>query len=106
MTTVLQPFLSAVGNRWSEVALVLAERGARSELRSSGELGKMVIDIECPTHVALVEAWEHAQCLDVTVLHLASGESTILSAGPCSSEKEIDIRFLALRTALLKNEQN
>jgi hypothetical protein len=61
------------------------------------------MEVEGVGIAALVEVWEHARCLDITVLHLPSGKSSALAAGPCPSEAEVLPRLVALRTALLNH---
>jgi hypothetical protein len=93
-------FLSTVAERWSALAESLVKHGVRSELRRTDVVDKMGIEIGSPSKLALVEAWEHGNCLDVTIMNLATGHSTILSAGACNGSDEIDLRLLALRDAL------
>jgi hypothetical protein len=96
-------FLSTVAERWSALAESLVTHGVRSELRRTDVVDKMGIEIRSPSKLALVEAWEHGNCLDVTIIDLATGHSTILSAGACNGSDEIDWRLLALRDALRSN---
>jgi hypothetical protein len=98
----VRPFATTVTEAWAEVSAQLVEQGFRSGARSDATRGKAVIEVEGPGSTAIIEAWEHAQCLDTTVLYLPSGESVALSAGPCHSYAELQARLLALRTVLLK----
>jgi hypothetical protein len=97
----VRPFITTVTEAWADVSAQLAEQGFRSGARSDATLGKAVIEVEGPGSTALIEAWEHPQCLDTTVLYLPSGESAALSAGPCQSHAELQARLVALRTVLL-----
>jgi cyanophycin synthetase len=99
----MSSFVATVISTWAEVGARLPEYGFRSSARSDTSLGKAVIEVEGPGSTALIEIWEHAQCLDATALDLASGGSTVLGAGPCHSYAEAHARLLALRTNLLKH---
>lgn len=99
-------FLDNVARRWNEVVSSLSAGGVRSQAHRSSEFEKMVIEVESSTQAATIEAWEHAHCLDVTVLHLKSGVSTILSSGPCADASDLDSRLLSLCDVLLSNERN
>lgn len=98
----MSTFVAKVAVAWAEVGAQLVERGFRSNARSDTSLGKAVVEVEGPGSTALIEVWENAQCLDTTVLYLSSGESAVLSSGPCLSHAELYARLWALRTVLLK----
>lgn len=95
-------FVSAVVQEWEKIAVPLVERRFKFSTNHSAELGKAVIEIEGPDRVALVEVWEHANCLDTTVHHTSSQQGAILAAGPCQSQDEAFARLVALRGALLR----
>lgn len=94
------PFLAPVSNKWAAAASVLAAPTFRSQLRVDAEIGKLVIEVETTKHLALVEAWEHASCLDVTIMDARSRSSTVLAAGPCDSDAQVSERLSALCAAL------
>jgi len=94
------PFLSTVAERWSVFAESLEAQGVRSDLKQSEAVEKMGIEIRSAANLALVEAWERGNCLDATIMNLATGDSRILFAGPCNGSDEIDLRLAALRDAL------
>ena len=48
----------------------------------------------------LVELWEHARCLDTTLLVNGEQQARILSAGPCADETALLSRLQELRSAL------
>jgi hypothetical protein len=100
MGSHITPFLASVSNKWMAAASALPAQTFRSQLRVDAEIGKLVIEIETPNHVALVEAWEHASCLDVTIVDARSLASTSLAAGPCSNEAQVNERLAALCATL------
>jgi hypothetical protein len=65
-TPIEEAFLNLVSACWRELALSLRAAGISSKERRSNQIEKLGIEIESPTHVALLEAWEHANCLDAT----------------------------------------
>jgi hypothetical protein len=95
-------FVATVTSAWAELGGQLVEHGFRSATRSDAGAGKSVIEVEGPGSTALIEAWEHAHCLDTTVLYMPSRESAVLSAGPCPSHAAVHERLLALCAVLLK----
>src|SRR5271168_3226338 len=97
-------FLDAVAKQWDEVLASLSGHSIDSRRVVDAERGTMGIEIESQVHVALIQVWERAQCLDVTLMVKSSRTSTILSAGPCVGEVEVEGRLLALRDALLQED--
>jgi hypothetical protein len=95
-------FVATVASVWAEVGAELVEHGFRSSARLEAGAGKAVFEVEGPGSTAVIEAWEHAHCLDTTVLYMPSHESAVLSAGPCPSHASVHERLLALRAVLLK----
>ena len=85
-------FLDSVINVWDSFNV----GAVRSTVKRADDDSKLVIEIEGAGHVATIEAWEHASCLDITVLELASKASTILSAGECRSLDDMKERFAQL----------
>ncbi len=97
-------FLDAVAKRWDEVMASLSGHGINSRNVVDTDRGTMGIEIESQAHVALIQVWERAQSLDVTLLVKSSRLSTILSAGPCLGEADVEGRLHALRDALLRKD--
>ena len=85
------PFLDSVLDEWNVAP-------GRSSFRRAGD--KLVIEIETPKRVATIEAWERGPFLDLTVLELESGSTTILAAGECKSLEEMRDRIALLRRTL------
>jgi hypothetical protein len=56
--------------------------------RMSAEHRALGIELKCAGLLGLVQAWEHAECLDFTYMLLPSKASGILFAGPCKSHAE------------------
>ena len=91
-------FIEGAVETWLRIAgtrLVQASKIARS---SDGQKG--AIEIQLPEHTALVELWEHARCLDTTLLVNGQQQARILSAGPCLDEGALLSRLQELRSAL------
>jgi hypothetical protein len=89
-------FLDLVSASWRELALSLKASGIRSNEHRSNQIEKRGIQIESLTHIALLEAWEHANCLDATIIERTTGASEILFAGPCGAREEIEPRLRKL----------
>jgi hypothetical protein len=99
-TQMEDSFLDLVAASWRELALSLRNSGISSDERRSNQIEKLGIEINSPTHVAILEPWEHANCLDATIMERATGESEILFAGPCGARDEIVLRLRKLVDAL------
>ena len=98
-------FVESVLHTWLELRPSLSGVLITSDLKRSSDGSKLGIEIQTQNHLALVEAWEHATCLDIT-LHQAGAESgTILVAGACAERSEIKARLLRLCNALLPKVQ-
>lgn len=93
-------FLDSVELRWRALLPTLSPYGIASKVLDGRAIGKLVIEVQCATYLALIEAWTQATCLDVTVLDLGSGKSTILSSGPCVDASDVDTRLRALCASL------
>ena len=91
-------FIEGAVETWLRIAgarLAQASTVARS---SDGQKG--VIEIRLPEFTALVEFWEHARCLDTTLLVNGEQQARILSAGPCADAHALLSRLQDLRSAL------
>ena len=87
------PFLCFVTERCDQMHHELARTGCQVDRRVALDSRKLGVEVQSSAHLALVEAWEHARCLDVTVMERTSGESRILSAGPCATNAEVESRL-------------
>jgi hypothetical protein len=104
-TTTALPFIAEVREQWlTLVQQKLQAKDFNVQIREDSDIGKLGIEVESSRHVALVEGWERAHCLDVVVLNLASNASTMLSAGPCGNGTELKARLCALYDVLSSNE--
>jgi hypothetical protein len=101
----LSTFLETLMAKWLEIQPLLKGRGILSKVNVTTARDTLGIEVESPTHLALVQAWESTRSLDVTIMDRASQASVLLSAGPCRSDDEIVARIDALRDALLQHRQ-
>jgi len=93
-----ESFIEGAVRTWLRIAgdrLVQASTVVRS---SDGQ--KAAIEIQLPECTALVELWEHACCLDTTLLFHGEQQGKILSAGPCADENALLLRLQKLQSAL------
>ena len=81
-------FLQAVEQSWSEIGDSYQSSVCRLDDRS-----KVVLEVIAPEHLALVEGWEHASCLDISVMDIQARTLSIISAGPCATRDEIGVRL-------------
>ena len=96
-------FLDSVVQQWEKLRSRLGGEIVRSEVKWVPDRTKMAIEIKTHNYLALIEAWEHAHCLDITVLPIARGEGRVLCAGECVASTELEQRLALLRNALLQN---
>jgi hypothetical protein len=73
-----------------------------SVVRRADDDSKLIIEIQSAHHLATIEAWEMAPCLDVTILEISSGTGAILSAGECPTANELQARITQLLQKLEK----
>jgi len=81
-------FLQAIEQSWSKTG-----DAYHSKMRRLNDRSKIVLEVVTPEHLVLIEGWEHASCLDITVMDIHSRTSSILSAGPCATRDEIGVRL-------------
>ena len=94
-------FVETVVKTWLALQQGLSPVLVASQVRRLPDGSKLVIELETQKHLALIEAWQHAECLDTTIHRIGVQQGTTLAAGPCVGAKELDARLLALRDALL-----
>ena len=98
-------FVEAVVHTWLELQPSLSGVLIASNVKRLPDGSKIAIEIQTQDHLAFVEAWEHAACLDTTI-HQAGAESgTLLAAGACGERSEIKVRLASLCNALLPKLQ-
>jgi hypothetical protein len=96
-------FLDSVLSKWQTQESALSKSGFRSRILRNVERQHLGIEVEGPRHIASIQAWEHAQCLDVVVMGLSSKDSRFLSGGPCVNFSEAEARLSDLCAILLEN---
>jgi hypothetical protein len=96
-----QPFVQRVLAAWSGLALELPSLGIASRASTLPNGSKGVIEIQSRRQLALIEVWEQAQCLDITLHCNSAVHGTILAAGPCASWQDVEQRLHSLKAALL-----
>ena len=91
-------FIEGAVETWLRIAGTRLVQSSNVVRSSDGQKG--VIEIQLPEHSALVELWEHAHCLDMTLLVNGEQQARVLCAGPCANETALLLRLQALRSAL------
>jgi hypothetical protein len=92
----LSSFLQFVVTRCHRLHHELEAHGGQAIARMASDSSKLSVEVHTSSHLAIIEAWENAQCLDVTVMERGSGKSLSLSAGPCRNTEEAQRRIDAL----------
>jgi hypothetical protein len=98
-------FVESVVHTWLELQPSLAGVLIASKVKRFPDGSKIAIEIQTQDRLALVEAWEHAMCLDTTIHQGGADSGTILAAGACEQRSEIKVRLLGLSNALLLKRQ-
>jgi hypothetical protein len=96
-----QTFIEHVIASWHGLAAEARNFEIFSAEKHLSDGSKGVIEVRALGHLATVEAWEHANCLDTTILREGEQTGTILAAGPCANQVESLERLRALQKALL-----
>jgi hypothetical protein len=95
-----QTFVEHVIATWHVLEAEAPRLGTTSAVKRSSDGTKGVIEIRTPGSLATVEVWEHANCLDTTILREGEGMGVILAAGPCVNRAESTERLRTLRKVL------
>src|SRR6187399_371631 len=93
-------FLTGVVNTWNGLLPLLASVLTEHTVKWQPDGRALGIEIRAHRHLALVQAWDQAQCLDVTIMDIAAETSTILSAGPCAQPTDVSDRLGLLARAI------
>jgi len=96
-----QSFVESVLCAWLELAPELLPLVIAMNIKRLPDGSKATIEVETSRYVALIEVWEHAACLDTTVLRIDTKEDKALAAGSCNGQQEVLERLRALRDVLL-----
>ena len=94
-------FVENTISTWLNLQLALSHLLISSTVSRLPDGGKAVIEIETSSHLALVEIWEHALCLDTTIHATNEEQGSVLASGPCKGLGEVAERLNALQAALL-----
>ena len=95
-----QTFVEYVIASWHVLEAEVPRLRATSTIKRSSDGTKSVIEIYAPSSLATVEVWEHANCLDTTILREGEAMGVILAAGPCVNRTESVERLRTLRKVL------
>ena len=60
-----------------------------SEFKDSGRKSACV-NLESESHIMQLSAWDHASCLDIQILEVASKESIFPHTGDCKNKIEFE----------------
>ena len=63
------------------------------QLKLAEEHGKLGVELKSRDLLGLLQAWEHAHCLDFDYMKLPSGEAGTLFAGSCANSAEMAQRL-------------
>ena len=95
-------FLDFVLGRWQVFLAAPQFAEVESSMHLDRDNAKMGIEFWCETHAGLVAVWENGRSLDIDVMRLNDKSVSMLSAGPCPHDADVDARFAAL-TPMLAN---
>ena len=98
-----QTFVEHVIAAWYTLEAESPHLGITSAVKRLPDGSKGAIEIESPTHLALIEVWEHANCLDTTILRAGEQRGVILAAGSCITRIESIERLRSFRAALAED---
>lgn len=87
------PFLASVLAAWHPYQARLSRLNIQCTAHLNEERGTLGIEVEGPSAVGLIQAWEHASCLDFTYTRIPSLDSVLLFAGPCDTPNEPEDRL-------------
>ena len=93
-------FVETVIEMWLASEPALSHVLISSNVRRLPDGSKIAIELQTTNHLALIEAWEYATCLDTTIHRLDAAQGTILAAGSCASSDAAEERLVALCKAL------
>jgi hypothetical protein len=91
-----ESFVDFVLREWDQVASTIHSSSMNQNIKRDLEHDTAGIEIESRDFLVVVQIWEHAECLDVTVMEKNSGTSKMLSAGPCDRREEARRRLSQL----------
>ena len=80
--SVLQGWFNANQEYFTETKMV-------SEFKDSGQ-NSACINLESDSHIMQLCAWDHASCLDIQILEIASEKSTFPHTGDCKNKIEFE----------------
>ena len=89
-------FLARLINVWEMYRTPLAQLGVENALKGDDGRGTLAIELSSPSMLGVLQAWEHASCLDFTYMLLPDGEGVILFAGPCVNPDDLETRLRSL----------
>lgn len=89
-------FLDFVLGRWQELSIKLRSSGVESSVQLDQSIGKMGIEVRSNAYLVSIGAWENARCLDVDVMRIRDKSVSMLSAGPCEDNAQVELRLKEL----------
>ena len=97
-------FVETVIEAWRKLELGLSSVLLASEVTRLPDSSKAAISIDARYHLAMVEIWEQPASLDTTIMSKGATQGSIIAAGSCEGEAEIEKRLRALQIALLRGQ--
>jgi hypothetical protein len=98
-----QTFVEQIISAWQLLEAESPDPRITSSVKRLPDGSKSAIEIHAPSQLAVVEVWEHANCLDTTILREGEQSGVTLSAGPCANRAEGIERLRFLRATLTGN---
>jgi hypothetical protein len=86
-------FLASVVEAWAPYAAQLESANVEVDLKIDEEHAKLGVGLRSDRLLGVLQAWEHAHCLDFDYMKLPSGEARMLFAGECESSVEMAQRL-------------
>lgn len=102
MTT--HAFLASVVEAWAPYGAQLELANVEIDLRIDEEHAKLGVELKSDGMLGILQAWEHAHCLDFDYMKLPSQEAQILFAGPCDSPAEMAQRLQSVFNLVLGHQ--
>jgi hypothetical protein len=93
-------FLDFVLGRWQAFIAAPHFAEVESSVHLDRDNAKLGIEFWCESYAGLVGVWENGRNLDIDVMRLDDKSVSMLSAGPCPQDADVDARIRALTPML------
>jgi hypothetical protein len=93
-------FLDFVLGRWQVFIAAPQFAEVESSFHLDRDNAKLGIEFWCDTYAGLVGVWENGRSLDIDGMRLDDKSVSMLSAGPCPHDGDVDARLSAITPML------